>query len=162
MTACPCGSTREYDACCGPLLARESKATTAEALMRSRYTAFTKGDVDYLEQTLRPDTRDDFDRESVSDWAKDSTWQGLEIRSTEAGGEADDKGVVEFVAHFSFQDKPQVHHEASVFSKDADGTWYYVDGKMGPPPRKVQKIGRNDPCTCGSGKKYKKCCGAAV
>lgn len=162
MTACPCGSTREYDACCGPLLARESKATTAEALMRSRYTAFTKGDVDYLEQTLRPDTRDDFDRESVSAWAKDSTWQGLEIRSTEAGGEADDKGVVEFVAHFSFQDKPQVHHETSVFSKDADGTWYYVDGKMGPPPRKVQKIGRNDPCTCGSGKKYKKCCGAAV
>lgn len=85
MTACPCGSGRDYDVCCGPLLAREAKAETAEALMRSRYTAFTKGDVDYLEETLRPGTREDFDRESVLAWSKESTWQGLEIRSTEAG-----------------------------------------------------------------------------
>lgn len=161
MTACPCGSDRDYDACCGPLLARETKAETAEALMRSRYTAFTKGDVDYLEETLRPDNRMDFDRASVTEWSKESTWQGLEIRSTEAGGPSDTRGVVEFVAHFTFQGKPQVHHETSVFAREGD-TWYYVDGKIGPPPRKVQKIGRNDPCPCGSGKKYKKCCGAAA
>ena len=33
------------------------------------------------------------------------------------------------------------------------------DGSVKKQPRKVQKIGRNDPCPCGSGKKYKQCCG---
>ena len=33
------------------------------------------------------------------------------------------------------------------------------DGTVKKQPRRVQKVGRNDPCPCGSGKKYKKCCG---
>ena len=33
------------------------------------------------------------------------------------------------------------------------------DGTVKKQPRRVQKIGRNDPCPCGSGKKYKNCCG---
>ena len=83
-------------------ICEEGKAPpTAEALMRSRYTAFVHGDIDYLEDTLAPGTRDDFDRKAITHWAKQSQWLGLEILSTEAGREDDDSGYVEFIASFS-------------------------------------------------------------
>ncbi|HYD99764.1 MAG TPA: YchJ family protein [Alphaproteobacteria bacterium] len=158
-TTCPCGSGRAFDACCGPFLAGTAQAPTAEALMRSRYSAFTTADVDYLEQTLLPETRHDFNRADTEAWAKGSEWTGLQIRGTEKGGEGDEEGVVEFVARFRTNGRDIVHHETSRFRK-ADGRWYYVDGIMGPRPRTAAKVGRNDPCPCGSGKKYKKCHGA--
>lgn len=161
MTACPCSSGRDFDACCGPYLSGDALPPTAEALMRSRYSAFATGNIDYLEETLAPEERHDLDRSHITDWSQNSTWTGLEIRTTEAGGEGDATGVVEFLAKFERDGKPQVHHETSRFLK-RDGRWYYVDGNMGPPPRKAAKVGRNDPCPCGSGKKYKKCCGAAA
>lgn len=161
MTNCHCGSGRPFDDCCGPYLAG-APAPTAEALMRSRYSAFATGNIDYLEETLLPETRQDFDRAQVAEWAQSSEWTGLEIRSTEAGRAGDEEGVVEFVARFRMQGKDYIHQETSSFRK-RDGRWFYVDGTMGPRPRaNVVKVGRNDPCTCGSGKKYKKCCGAAA
>ncbi|WP_114392396.1 YchJ family protein [Oleisolibacter albus] len=160
MTACPCTSGRAFDDCCGPYLAGTAVPPTPEALMRSRYAAFTQANVDYLEQTLLPETRADFDRKQAEEWATGSQWTGLEIRSTEGGKPGDEEGWVEFVAHFRIQNKDYVHHESSRFQQ-RDGRWWYVDGIMGPRPRSVQKIGRNDPCPCGSGKKYKKCHGAS-
>ena len=129
--------------------------------MRSRYSAFATGDIDYLENTLLPETRADFDRAQIAEWAQNSEWTGLEVRSVDAGGEGDSEGVVEFVARFRMQGKDYVHHETGRFAR-RDGRWWYVDGVMGQRPRSAPKVGRNDPCPCGSGKKYKKCCGAAA
>ncbi len=159
MTDCPCGSGKTLDACCGPYLSGAAPAPTAEALMRSRYSAFATKNIDYLEQTLRPDTRDDFNREQVTEWAGNSEWIGLDVRSTKEGGEGDTQGVVEFVARFKVEGKDYFHHETSTFTKQ-DGRWFYVDGIMGTRPRVAPKVGRNEPCPCGSGKKHKKCCGA--
>jgi SEC-C motif-containing protein len=162
MDACPCGSGKDLAGCCGPYLSGAALPPTPEALMRSRYSAFATGNIDYLEQTLLPGTRDDFDRKQVTDWAANSEWTGLEVRSTEGGGPDEEDGIVEFVARFRTGGKEYVHHETSRFSR-SDGRWWYVDGTMGPRPRTVAaKVGRNDPCPCGSGKKYKKCHGLAA
>lgn len=157
-TECPCRSGKTLDACCGPYL-DGAAAPTAEALMRSRYSAFALGKIDHLRETLLPETREDFHQKEIESWAKTSVWTGLEIRATEAGGVDDEEGVVEFVANFTTHGKPQKHHETSRFAK-RDGRWYYVDGVLGARPRSGPKVGRNEPCPCGSGKKHKKCCGA--
>lgn len=129
--------------------------------MRSRYSAFTVGDIDYIEATTDPSVRSTFDRDGTTEWAKGSKWMGLKIVSTEAGGEKDSSGEVEFIVRYSFNDTEHEHHERSEFKK-RDGKWFFLDGKLVQEPyRAAERIGRNDPCTCGSGKKYKKCCGAA-
>jgi SEC-C motif-containing protein len=162
MTDCPCGSGRLLSACCEPYLSGTSPAPTAEALMRARYSAFATGRIDYLEETLLPETRHDFDRAHVTDWAGSSQWIGLEVLAVSDGGEGDDEGMVEFVAHFTVGGRDHHHHEKSRFVK-RDGRWWYLDGVIVPPrPRTVTRIGRNDPCPCGSGRKYKKCCGGTA
>ena len=161
LDICPCASGKKFADCCGPYLSGAALPPTAEALMRSRYSAFATGAIDYLEETLLPGTRDDFDRKSAADWAASSEWTGLQLRHTEKGKEGDDEGYVEFVALFRQEGVDKVHHETGHFKRQ-DGRWYYVDGTMGTRPRTVEKVGRNDPCPCGSGKKYKKCCGAAA
>lgn len=130
--------------------------------MRSRYTAYALEEIDYLKETLTPAQQEDFSADDTRKWARESTWNGLEIRNVEAGGEADDHGKVEFAAHFTAQGKKQTHFEIALFEKN-DGQWRYsgmeeVEGQT--VRRETPKIGRNDPCPCGSGKKYKKCCGA--
>lgn len=159
--SCPCGNTKSLDECCGPLVKGESFAETAEALMRSRYTAYTTQEVDYIIATHEPDSRDTVDRDGALKWSEEATWDGLEIVSTEAGGAADDEGMVEFIARYSMEGAGFAHHEKSTFTK-IDGRWYYKDGEMikqQPVRRDTPKVGRNEPCPCGSGKKYKKCCG---
>jgi SEC-C motif-containing protein len=159
--ACPCGSGKTLDACCGPIIAG-APVPTAEALMRSRYTAFVRGDLDHVERTHAPEARDGFDRAEMERWARAVDWRGLTIRSSEGGGPEDETGAVEFVARYAEKGgKPQAHHERSTFRRE-DGRWLYVDGEFNPKgkPVRVEKVGRNDPCPCGSGRKYKKCCGA--
>src|SRR5512136_1731295 len=101
---CPCRvldtDKRDYADCCKPYLEEGKAPPTAEALMRSRYTAFVQGDIDYLENTLAPGTREDFDKKAITHWAKQSEWLGLELLSAEEGREGDDSGYVEFIAHF--------------------------------------------------------------
>jgi len=160
MSSCPCGSGREFESCCGPIVVGGA-APTAEALMRSRYTAFTMGLIDHIERTHAPEARADFNRAEAESWARESRWDGLEVRAREAGGEGDETGTVEFVARYRREGRPFVHHERASFRREA-GAWVYIDGELNPKPetRHVVKVGRNDPCPCGSGKKYKKCCGA--
>jgi SEC-C motif-containing protein len=129
--------------------------------MRSRYTAFAKETIGYLRSTLHPKGRGDFDEASAKAWSKESDWKGLEVISVEKGGKDDNEGSVEFVAQYLRGGKEEFHHEKAEFAK-VDGKWYFVDGKLvGKKPfvRSDPKLGRNDPCSCGSGKKYKKCCG---
>ncbi len=158
---CPCGSGSPLNDCCRPVIDGAAKAPTAEALMRSRYTAYTLQDIDYLESTLDPGELRDFDKNGSEKWARDSTWLGLEIVSTSAGASGDKDGTVEFKACFKRDGAKQEHHEISRF-QNIDGKWLYCGGKEVAPVqfrRDAPKTGRNEPCPCGSGKKYKKCCG---
>lgn len=162
MTSRPCGSGRDYDSCCQPFVEGEALPPTAESLMRSRYSAYVNHAIDYLGETLHPHHRADWDREATRRWSDNAVWQGLEIVDTEAGGEGDAEGVVEFIARFEDHGRATQHRERSRFQL-FEGRWYYVDGET-PRPKtqrlETPKVGRNDPCPCGSGKKFKKCCGA--
>jgi SEC-C motif-containing protein len=164
---CPCRATdaekRAYADCCGPYFEADKLPPTAEALMRSRYTAFVRGDIDYLEETLAPDARHDFDRKAIAHWAAQSQWLGLDILGTEQGQAGDESGYVEFVANFSNGGERYAHRERSLFRK-IEGRWYFQEeaNRKNAPIVKGAQPGRNDPCPCGSGKKYKKCCGAAA
>jgi SEC-C motif-containing protein len=139
------------------LLSGDHLANTAEALMRSRYTAYVIRDIAYLLKSWHPSTRPD-----KIDPAAIPEWSGLNIIQTEKGMETDSEGVVEFQATSFSKKNVWRLHEVSRFVKE-NGQWLYVDGDFKdnslPLERKGQKMGRNDPCHCGSGKKFKKCCG---
>jgi len=168
---CPCGTNKEYSQCCEPYIEGKKPAPTPEALMRSRYAAYVKVATPYLRETLAPETRGDYNEAEVIEWSKQSEWLGLDILKAEGN-------TVEFVAKYKTQGKVLEHHEVSTFRKDG-GRWYFVDGESHvheegkghehhaaeakqPLRRETPKVGRNDPCPCGSGKKSKKCCGAAA
>jgi SEC-C motif domain protein len=156
---CPCGSGSGLDQCCGPIIAGNAAAPTAEALMRSRYTAFVRGDLDHIENTQAKDDADSFDRAEAESMSID--WIGLEIFDVTGGGADDDAGTVDFAARFKKDGEMLFHRERSNFRRE-DGRWVYVDGEINPKveQRRAEKVGRNQPCPCGSGKKFKKCCGA--
>lgn len=158
---CPCKSGKTYGECCEPILEGKVKAPTAEALMRARYSAYATEHIDFLRESTVPAVQAEFDAETSLAWSRAAEWLGLEIVATEKGGENDDTGVVEFRALYSAEGKVCNHHERSTFVKDKDG-WKFENGELmteKPMKREEPKIGRNDPCPCGSGKKYKKCCG---
>lgn len=161
MAQCPCGSGPDFDQCCGPIIIGATPAPTPEALMRSRFTAYVRGDLDHIENTHAKEARDTFNRSAAESTANSVEWVSLEIFDTSDGGADDETGMVEFAARFRQDGELLVHHERSNFRRE-DGRWVYVDGAMNPKgkPRRVDKVGRNQPCPCGSGKKYKKCCGA--
>lgn len=172
---CPCGSNQNFAECCQPFLKGSSFPETAEQLMRSRYAAYVVADMTYIQKTLAPESQKNFDLKSAKQWAEDSKWKGLKILSTDKGTASDKKGTVEFIASYEADGEVLDYHEVSQFRRSERGHWLYIDGdshthKEGEDPhhhgkpqtvvRESAKIGRNDPCSCGSGKKHKKCCGA--
>jgi SEC-C motif-containing protein len=159
MTSCPCGSTLSYTDCCEPIINAIRPAETAEQLMRARYSAYTRTEMDFIFNSTHPDGRENYDHDGTKTWAENSEWLGLEIINSKMGGKDDTTGEVEFIARFKESDTFREHHENALFKK-IDGCWYFSDGVMAKPkPITVIKVGRNDPCPCGSGHKYKKCCG---
>jgi SEC-C motif-containing protein len=182
MAACLCGSGDPEAGCCGPIL-EGAAAPTALALMRSRYVAYVRGAVEYLVATHDPASRAALDRDGIARWSRDTRWLGLEIVATERGGEGDDDGVVEFIARGVTRGAPFAQRERSRFRRIA-GRWHYIDGyaaanpgtdsagvgrgaprgqggtAVREPARAAAAPGRNDPCPCGSGRKYKRCHGA--
>lgn len=159
MTLCPCGTSLDYNDCCGPYLAGNKKTLTAESTMRARYSAFVEGNIDYIKSTHDPERRADFNEDDVKDWSLKSKWLGLEVIEILEGTVNDLSGTVEFIAKYEINGVSHAHHELGEFSKK-DGEWYFMDGKIlrNTVKRVAPKTGRNDPCPCGSGKKYKKCC----
>lgn len=155
MTLCPCGSKKSYDLCCGPFLEKKQIPTTPEELMRSRYTAFVKGDVDYIFDTMRGKAREGFSKEETRRWAQSVKWLNLTILNAPSVKQGEITGWVELIASFKENDIPSQIHEMSQFHL-IDGRWYYVSGQY---PDKRPQSGRNAPCSCGSGKKFKSCCG---
>lgn len=128
---CPCGSGRDYVACCGPYIEAGRLPETAEQLMRSRYTAYTLAKQDYLHKTWHPSTRPADLGVAVTDAVK---WLGLQIKGTRAGAAGDTEGMVEFVARYKINGKAERLHEASRFVREG-GQWLYVDGEF-PEARK--------------------------
>ena len=174
--ACPCGTTKDFSNCCEPFIKGSAHPETAEQLMRSRYTAYTLSDISYIKKTLAPESQKDFDEAASKEWAKNAEWLGLQVMSTKKGTAVDNKGTVEFTVTYKDGKKTLEHHEVSEFKKNDKGHWVFVDGdahtheegqghhhhhhKQETVVRSEPKVGRNDPCPCGSGKKYKKCHGA--
>ncbi len=158
MEKCPCHSGKQYNECCGPFIEGKSLPQTPEQLMRSRYSAYTVFNIDYIGRTMRGPALKDFNKRETENWARQIEWQGLEILKT---GMKDHDGFVEFIANYSNSGTAEQIHELSEFHRK-DGKWYYIDGKdpsRSTMPAQHNKQGRNDSCACGSGKKFKKCCG---
>jgi len=160
MKQCPCGSGREYSSCCEQYISGRAKAPTAEALMRSRYSAYVEHAIDYIINTCVDRDKENIDYKSTRDWSEKSTWLGLKIISAEKGGISDNEGTVEFEAVYERDGFRDTHYETAKFKKEND-EWLYTEGEISPRTivRSSPKVGRNDPCPCGSGKKYKHCCG---
>jgi SEC-C motif domain protein len=121
VTRCPCGTGDTYDRCCGRLHRGEAQATTAEQLMRSRYSAYAVGDDGYLHESWHPTTRP---RSIALDPALQ--WVQLEIVASDRGGALDEEGTVEFRAHHQRDGLPGVLHEVSRFTR-LDRRWVYLD-----------------------------------
>ena len=156
--SCFCGSKKDFSTCCEPIINGENKAITAEQLMRSRYSAYVVVETKYLILSSHFSLSKNQNEDDIKLWAEENKWQKLEIISTHKGQAEDSRGEVEFKAFYiDLEGKLQVHNEKSTFVKEGD-KWFYLSGiidqKIAP-----QTQNRNDFCACGSGKKYKKCCG---
>jgi SEC-C motif-containing protein len=121
---CPCRIGESFARCCLPLHAGDRQADTAEELMRSRYSAYAVGDLDYVWRTWHPRTRPGA---LTSDGGLQ--WLGLEILDVVAGGRDDTRGEVEFRAHYRQGRRTATLHERSRFAVRAR-RWFYVDGDV--------------------------------
>ena len=157
MTDCPCGSQLEYIVCCQPYLLDKKIPATPEALMRSRYTAYTKANIDYIKKTMRGKAFVGFNEVEALRWSKRVIWIMLDVMNVSQDNEI---AFVEFIARFVDGPHLKSIHERSEFVYEHDH-WYYVDGSQIPSVSGVEKtvVTRNDRCPCGGGGKFKNCHG---
>jgi len=154
--ACPCGSGQLFEQCCEPILTRQRPAATAEQLMRARFTAHVAYDFRFLHESYRPTAGKPYVAEEGEPTMK---WTKLVVHAHEAEV-GSDKAFVDFSAYGTEEGVDKVLHEKAEFLR-VNGEWLYNrEARLGPAPYKsaAPKVGRNDPCPCGSGKKYKQCC----
>lgn len=147
-TPCPCISGEKYSECCQPLHEGKQHAKTAEQLMRSRYSAFYLGLVDYLIETLATEQRKSDDQAVLQNTIDNTQWLGLKILKHQQKAE---QAFVEFIAFYQDEGIAQLHERSSFIKKE--GKWFYQTGEFLP----AIKLGRNEECFCGSGKKLKRC-----
>lgn len=127
---CYCGSEIDFESCCGRFISGAARPATAEELMRSRFSAYAAGAIDYLIKTVHPKNRDFHRPDSVGRFSSENEWLRLEIVATEAGGAADKTGVVEFRAYYRDQSgEERIHHERSKFKKEL-GRWFFLEGDV--------------------------------
>ncbi len=148
---CPCGSGRAFAGCCEPFIEGEALPAGAEQLMRSRYTAFTLRRMDYIAATWHPDFRPP---DLEADMAL--RWIGLAVMDVEPGAQ---EARVEFEARYLANGRLDAIHECSDFRLQ-EGRWWYTRGQQLPPSFEPYKPARNEACPCGSGVKFKRCCGS--
>lgn len=150
---CYCGAAPPYLECCGRLINGEQQAQDPEQLMRSRYSAFCVGNIEYLVATLHPEKRQKDDRDILHNSLGNTHWNRLKV--IDAHQKNARQGEVEFVAFFGTTAEEQMH-ERSKFVKE-DGRWYYLDGQALSP----HSLGRNELCWCGKNRKLKHCHGTS-
>ena len=143
--SCICGSQLTFDECCGSIINNERKANSEEELMRSRYSAYVRGDGRYLVISTKKENQYEDDAELIEEFSSRVDWLKLDVLHVEPN-------VVEFKAYYKEGESIKVLHEKSNFIQEG-GVWLYVDGEL-----YNSKVERNEPCPCGSGKKFKKCC----
>lgn len=153
---CPCGSGQTFAACCEPIIKQQRVAATAEQVMRSRFTAHVIGDEAHLHRTYLPTARVPYVEEAPA--GERMNWTRLVIHSHEPEVKPE-TSYVDFSAYYREGNAELALHEKSEFLR-VDGVWLFNRPlRQGPAPIKsAVKVGRNDPCPCGSGKKYKQCC----
>ena len=154
FVSCECGKDQSFSDCCGPIIAGTVPAGTAEQLMRSRFVAFGLGDFDYIDKTQIETLPSEIRQRQAPEW------ESLEILSCSEGGPDDDEGTVEFIAYYRLNGR-RLHRELSRFIR-VGPDWRYKDGDIVDElvdDIVSQKVGRNEPCPCGSGRKFKRCCG---
>ena len=154
MSICPCGSHLDYADCCQPVHNSHKNAKRPEQLMRARFAAHKLNLVDFVISTYHTSCQAEEQRDGITESVA-LDWTKLEV--LDAPATETDEGFVEFKAYLQEGMTEQCMHERSRFVRE-NNLWYYIDGVF-PEPVEVIKVGRNDPCPCGSGKKFKKCCG---
>ncbi|WP_312751021.1 YchJ family protein [Epilithonimonas hominis] len=124
MMTCPCCSEKSYQDCCEPYHRKEKFAPTAEALMRSRFSAFAIPNGDYLWETTSPNKRQFHNKKDLQEWGEINEWTKLEIINKPSTNK------VEFKAYYIDEEgNPHVHHELSQF-KTIQNRWFYVSGEF--------------------------------
>ena len=146
---CHCFSGKAYFDCCELVHKGKLTEVSAEQVMRARYTAFCYHNAGYIVSTIHPGRRRFNEAFAMSRAVKKTRWIGLRVIDHQAG---DEVSYVEFIAYYIKKGEIEQQHERSkfVFVK---GRWFYFGGEELPPV----KLERNEPCFCGSGKKFKKC-----
>ncbi|MFV2061269.1 MAG: YchJ family protein [Gammaproteobacteria bacterium] len=153
LDLCPCGSNKLFQNCCQLYFDDKQFAKSAKQLMCSRFSAYVKVNVKYILTSWHHSTRP---MESDLGDINNTTWTQLYVVKSSNGLKQDTNGSVEFVAYFTDNHhRHQKLHEISQFIKEND-RWFYVDGKI--ITNSSFQPGRNSPCYCGSGKKFKQCC----
>lgn len=147
---CPCQSQKLFADCCEPYLRGNDFPPTPLALMRSRYSAYTLADINYIQRTMQGPALQGFNAERARQGAEQVHWLKLIIVDAPTINKNDTIGHVEFMAFFIENSTRCFIHERSEFRK-IDGKWFYIRGK-------TPSVNRNDPCPCGSTKKFKQCC----
>lgn len=150
---CLCDTGLDFANCCQPYITLTKPAPSPEALMRSRFTAYATKHYSYVLSTYAKETALDMSAEALANANDDTCWLRLELIAHESDVET---GMVQFKAYYQVGRRFFCMHERSRFSKQ-DGLWCYVDGDMLDGSGEL-KLGRNDPCICGSNKKFKRCC----
>lgn len=137
---------------------KKSWPATPRELLDARYHAHVKADVDFILASTHPEMRDKVDQGVIQNWCKQAHWLGYQVEEEKI---EDTKAFITFLLKYEENQKLVNHYEMAEFRKEED-KWYYYDSSF-PKPKTVKreepKLGRNDPCSCGSGKKFKKCCG---
>lgn len=152
--SCPCGSGDALQDCCGRYHAG-TPAPSATALMRSRYSAYALGLIDYLVTSTLPAQQAGLDCDAMRHWSHGSTWLGLDVEEQTLPSGKPEHAMVTFTARWHDGTGEHAHRERSAFVQQANH-WYFID------PTVPLNAGRNDPCPCGSGLKFKKCCAPYV
>lgn len=151
IAPCPCGDGQSYADCCQPLHQGQT-APHAGRLMRSRYSAYVLGLIDYLVHTTLPAQQAQLERKAMEQWSSESRWLGLQVVQEDPASGGSARAQVTFTARWVDADgREQSHLECSDFCRLGE-RWYFID------PNHPVSASRNDPCPCGSGRKFKQCC----
>jgi SEC-C motif domain protein len=154
MINCPCDSQKSYLSCCEPYLSGKQIPAHPETLMRSRYTAYTMADMDYIKETMRGKALIGFQEAGAQRWAQKVNWIKLQVFTSVI--ENSNTGYVEFEASFVEGARLKSIHEKSEFARE-EGRWYYIGGTHLPSSHTEKMVSRNTNCPCASQRKFKNC-----
>lgn len=160
---CYCGSKKEFDQCCNPIIQRKSIANTPEQLMRSRYSAYASKSAEYIYNTYADETRGTQCLNDIEVWAAQTQWLNLTITSSDNvslsqtnGPSNNEHAMVHFSATYIHDGTLCQMDEVSRFVEE-NNQWRYLDGEI-IKHIEIASPNRNEPCPCMSGKKFKRCC----